>query len=118
MEFIYANKRDSVVDEMSKPENLVKALPHYAKKMDLIKDMRKATDDAAVSGPGGMRMAGYVRTGKQGEDSGLKIIARIPEALMTAIVHEEPDLVRDAAAWHKWMKKHPEFAAYTPGSKL
>jgi hypothetical protein len=122
MEYIYANKRDSHIDEMSKPENLIKALPHYRQKLDLIADMRKATDDAAVSGPGGFRMAGYVRgragPGASNESPGLKVIARIPEALLNALVDEEPDLIRDASLWKAWIHKHPEFRAYSPGSKL
>jgi hypothetical protein len=118
LEYIYKNKRDSEIDEMAKPENLVKALPHYEYKMNAIALARKMTDQAAVSGPNGVRMAGYFRTGDGEKDPGLKIIARMPEALLYALLQHEPELVRDGSAWTKWLKKHPEFRAYSPGSKL
>jgi len=115
LEYIYANKRDSEIDEMSKPENLVRALPHYADLLDHIADMRRATDDAAKSGPDGLRLAGYVGDPKQ---SGLKVIARFPQALLAVLLEAEPDLLRDARTFKKYLAKHPEFRAYSPGSKL
>jgi hypothetical protein len=115
LEYVYVNKRNSEIDEMSKPDNLVKAMPHYKEKLELIAQFRKATDDAAKSGVYGQRLAGYVGDPKT---SGLKVIARIPEALLTVLLEVEPDLVNDSSTWHKWLKKHPEFRAYSPGSKL
>ena len=113
MEYSYVTKNDP--DEMSKPENLTKVIPNYGELLDHIADMRRATDDAAKSGASGQRLAGYVGNPK---DSGLKVIARFPQALLTVLLEAEPDLLCDAKTFKKYLAKHPEFRAYSPGSKL
>ncbi len=114
MELLYTGK-DHELDEISKPENLVKALPYWQSKMDAIAEARHLTDLAAKSGYNGQRLAGYAGEAK---NSSVKVIARIPEALLTVLIAAEPELLSSNKAWHKWIKKHPEFRAYSEGSKL
>lgn len=95
--------KETELDYMAKPENLIKRLPHWEQKFEAMAEMRKLTDDAAVTTSHG-RIAG----GK-----GMKIMARMPEALLTALLAIEPGLLKDAATFKRFMKKHPEYASYT-----
>ena len=102
--FIYTDK-DTLVDEVSKPENLVKALPHYEQVFDNIQELREATDDRTEFNP---------RTGRaKGGFMGFKVVARMPEAVLTWLLVLHPDLLKDSKAFRRYLKKHPEYAGYS-----
>lgn len=102
--FVYTGK-DTILDAVASPTNLVKALPHYQGVFDQIKELREATDDRTDFNP---------RTGKaKGGSIGFKVVARMPEALLTWLLVLEPDLVKDAKTFRKFLRKHPEYNGYT-----
>lgn len=70
--------------------------------MDFLAEYRKFTDEAG--------QANGQRPGGSGD---LKLIARIPEALLIGIMAVEPDFLKDKKNIYKWLDANPEYAAYT-----
>ena len=103
MELIVSDKMD-VLNYISDPKNLKRALVDSDKTFDLIKQLRDFTDDHAVMTSNG-RIAGG--------SGNLKLIARVPESVMIVALAVEPNLLKDRKLLWKWLDANPQFAAYT-----
>lgn len=102
--YIYTSK-DTEIDFVADPANLVKALPHYTHVFDQLALERNKVDHFTTEVRYGEKRAG----GKPG----FKLLARMPEPVLTWLLVLEPDLLKNKATFRRFLKKHPEYAGYT-----
>lgn len=109
MNFVITNSDENLLNAISRPETIQKYVPTYGERMEFIANYRQYTDDIATSTSRG-RVAGG--------SGNLKIVARIPEALMITLMAVEPNFLKDKKLFWKWLDANPEYAAYTRRKKF
>lgn len=79
-------------------------------------EMQRMTDSNARTVYGN-KQAGYYTNPDGSKEGGLKVIARIPQSVLIALLAVEPDLLKDAKTLKRILKKHKIYRAYTAGAK-
>lgn len=102
--YFVTNKNDHL-DFVTNPDNLVRAMPHYRQVFDHLKDEREMVD----------HFTSQVRYSEKraGGKVGFKLLARMPESVLTYALVLEPNLLKDKKTFRRFMAAHPEYAGYT-----
>lgn len=104
----FTSDRDQVLNYISDPKNLKRALVDADKTFDYIDQMRRFTDDHA-------KQTNYGPVAGGAGD--LKIVARVPESLLIVALSIEPNLLKDKKLLYKWLDANPHFYAYSRKKK-
>lgn len=100
---IIITDKDTILDEIATPSNLIKAIPHYQQVFEGLRMEQEKVEEAAVLTNQGKHRGGPV---------GFKRLARMPEPLLTWLLVLEPNLLRDGKTFKRFMRKHPQYGAY------
>lgn len=101
---IIITDKDTELDQVASPRNLVKVLPHYEQMFEGMREFQKQVEETGTT-------TNYGRVGRGGK-VGFKLLARMPEAVLTWLLVLEPDLIKDPKTFRKFFRKHPEYRAY------
>lgn len=105
---IFYTDKDADIDTIANPEILIAQDPSMKRAFEAMARLKQRTDDVAKPGIGTpIPRAGWAGTG-------FKVEARFPnERALIALLAKEPDLLKDASALRRIIKKYPIYAAYT-----
>lgn len=109
--YVQSGNDGSFIEQCLDPAHLKQVLVAGDSVFDTMRTMQKMTDSNAKI-INGQRMAGY----SPDKERGLKVIARMPESVLIALLAVEPDLLKDKKTFDRILKKYPIYRAYSTGA--
>ena len=107
--FFTTSGSETLLNQISTPDSLRRTLADGEKTLDVMAEMRRLTDEMAIPSVHGPIAGG------RGD---LKLVARVPEALLVVALAMEPDLLKNKKKLYKWLDANPHLYAYSRKKRL